>query len=116
MCTFGMACALQTEPRAKEKPSLAWTCEHVGTLRRALVRNSLNTSPIRIETRATARQHLAPPVLDQGHKGVLVQRRGHDSMSLKPKMEPQKDHTRNVKVITGNDYGAVLVDVSTMQQ
>ena len=30
VCTFGMAHDLQTEPRAKEKPSLAWTCEHVG--------------------------------------------------------------------------------------
>ena len=29
-CTFGMAYALQTEPRVKEKPSLSWTCEHVG--------------------------------------------------------------------------------------
>ena len=29
-CTFGMAYALQTEPRVKEKPSLSWTCERVG--------------------------------------------------------------------------------------
>ena len=29
-CTFGMACALQTEPRANEKPSLSWTCGRVG--------------------------------------------------------------------------------------
>ena len=25
-----MACALQTEPRANEKPSLSWTCGRVG--------------------------------------------------------------------------------------
>ena len=29
-CTFGMAYALQTEPRVKENPSLSWTCEQVG--------------------------------------------------------------------------------------
>jgi hypothetical protein len=37
-------------------------------------------------------------------------------MGLKPKMETQEDHAWNVKAIAGNDYGAVLIDVSTTPQ